>query len=851
MKFKHKIIFLYCIICIQVQAQNKISDNVNNLLQELTIEEKINLLCAKAPEIERLGIIRYDWWSESLHGVARAGKATVFPKPIGMGATWDTDLIKRIGIAISDEARAKHHKALQEKGYSDIHYGLTFFSPTLNIARDPRWGRTSECFSEDPLITSDMGVAFIQGMQGDDPQYLKLVATAKHFVANNEEDRRLGGSSDVDEISLREYYFPAFEAAVTKGKVASVMGAYNALNGVPCCVNAWLLTDVLRKEWGFEGVVISDGSAIDKLYTHHKYVSSAEEGAALALKAGCDMSLRDEYRPGLIKAYEKGFLDKADIDLAVERVLTLRLRLGIDDPLTKNPYKKIPYSVVESFNHRQLALEAAEKSIVLLKNESSILPLKLNKKKKLKIGLIGDAFKSVYYGDYSGTPDYNSVLLDCLSSDVTGRAELTFIGERTKEEIIPSNYLTRSVDQAYDGILGFTGEYFNNKQGEGTPYLIRQDLNLDFTPAKDMQLQSQKELSARWTSTLEAPLTGEYTFSFCGSGDVEIYINNKNIFQKSNKTHIRETFQLHFIKGEKYNVKIVSNNINVQSPFKLAWRPPFNENEETPEKIAQQSDVVILFLRDDNSSEGRDRRNLKMNSSQIDLIDKVCRINPNVILILGSGSTLTLTDIVNRPKAILNVWISGQGEAQAITNILLGKINPSGKTAVTFFANERQLPPIDDYNITHGRSYQYFKGDVLYPFGYGLSYTNYHYSTPQISKHIISEDQPISVSVSVKNIGDYDGEEIVQCYLSSSDWEQRGLKQKLIGYKRVLLKKGETRNVTFELSDKDLLRWDVDKKKWQVLADKYEVSIVPNSGVKNAITFSYNRKNPSDLGSSD
>ena len=317
-------------------AQNSIDKQVTELQKQLTIEEKIDLLCAKAPEIERLGKIRYDWWSECLHGVARAGKATVFPKPIGMGATWDVDLIKRIGVATSDEARAKHHKALNEKGYSDIHFGLTFFSPTLNIARDPRWGRTSECFSEDPLITSDMGVAFIQGLQGEDPFHLKLVATPKHFVANNEEDRRLGGSSDVDEVSLREYYFPAFQAAITKGKAESVMGAYNALNGVPCCANSYLLNEILRDEWGFEGVVISDGSAIDKLHTHHKYASSLEEGAALALKAGCDMSLRDEYRQGLRDAYAKGLIKDADIDKAVGRVLNLRIRLGIASSTNNN-----------------------------------------------------------------------------------------------------------------------------------------------------------------------------------------------------------------------------------------------------------------------------------------------------------------------------------------------------------------------------------------------------------------------------------------------------------------------------------------------------------------------------------
>ncbi len=826
------------VMSFNLYTQNSIDEQVVRLRQELTIEEKIDLLCAKAPKIERLNMIKYDWWSECLHGVARAGKATVFPKPLALGATWDVDLIKRISVAISDEARAKHHKELLEKGYSDIHFGLTFFSPTLNIARDPRWGRTSECFSEDPLITSEMGVAFIQGLQGEDPQYLKLVATAKHFVANNEEDRRLDGSSDVDEISLREYYFPAFYAAITKGKATSVMGAYNALNGVPCCANSFLLTEVLRNEWGFKGVVISDGSAIDKLHTHHKYVTSLEEGAALALKAGCDMSLRDEYRQGLRDAYAKGLIDAADIDKAVERVLNLRLRLGIDRPLNGNPYTNIPYSVVECVEHRQLAQEAAEKSIVLLKNEA-LLPINLDEKKIRTIGLIGDAFNSVYYGDYSGTPDHNPVLLDCLYADVEGRAKLKWINEKTEEELIPANYLTRSADLAYDGILGFTGEYFDNNNGSGSPILIRQDLNINFTPANDKQLMQYQHLSACWTSTLQPPLTGRYTFTFSGSGEVKIYINKAVVFQRTNHYRMHEVFEIPLIKGEKYDIKIESKNINNQSPLKFTWQTPFDENGETPEKIAQQSDVVILFLRDDNSSEGRDRKNLKLNPYQLELIDKITKINPNTVLILGSGSTLSLSNIISKPKALLNVWIAGQGEAQAISNILLGKVNPSGKTAVTFYANEEQLPAMNDYNIKNGRSYQYFSGDILFPFGFGLSYTTFDYSTPVLNKNNFSDKDTLSVTIRISNTGRFDGEEIVQCYLSSPDWEKEKLKQKLVGFKRVFLKKGETKELCFTLSKEDLLRWDTGEKDWRVVSDKYEVSVVPHSGITNPISFRY------------
>jgi len=488
MNSKRLLIIFICALSVKAHAQSSIESQVKSPEKKMTINEKINLLCAGAAGIDRLNIPRYDWWSEALNGVARAGKATVFPKPIALGSTWDIDLMDSISNAISDEARAKYNIVIREKGYSGRQERLTFFSPTLNIARDPRWGRTSECYSEDPLLTSMFGVAFVRGMQGSDPVYLKTVATAKHFVANNEEDRRLAGSATVDEQSLREYYYPAFRAAVSQGNVASVMSAYNALNGVPCSANKFLLTDVLRKEWRFKGVVISDGSAIDRISSSHKYAPSLEAGAALALKAGCDMSLRDEYRTGLKLAYTKGLINEADIDMAVSRVLNLRMRLGIAGLANNNPYTHIPDSVIESYKHRRLAQKAAEESIVLLKNDG-ILLLTLKNSKPLKIGLIGDAFKSVYYGDYSGTPEHNETLWESISAAVGDKAELKWVSEQTKDEVIPSNVLFRSKDQAYDGLLGFTGEYFDNEQLSGQPKLVRQDLSLNFIPQNDKQLK--------------------------------------------------------------------------------------------------------------------------------------------------------------------------------------------------------------------------------------------------------------------------------------------------------------------------------------------------------------------------
>ncbi|MDR1369105.1 MAG: glycoside hydrolase family 3 C-terminal domain-containing protein, partial [Dysgonamonadaceae bacterium] len=552
---------LFALQTATIMAQTEWKERVSAMMAKLTVEEKIDLLCAKGPAIPRLGIPAYDWWNECLHGVARAGKATVFPKPIGMGSMWDAELMKRIGDVVSDEARAKYHKALRDKGYSDRYEGLTFFSPTLNLARDPRWGRTSECFSEDPRLTGDMGAAFIRGLQGDDPRYLKLVATAKHFVANNEENRRRDGSSDVDEVSLHEYFFPAFKESIEKGGATSVMGAYNALNGTPCCANHYLLTEVLREQWGLDGVVMSDGSAVTNISALHKYKATYHEGAAAALLAGCDMSLRDEYRDGLRYALRENLVSVNDINRAVERVLTLRFRLGMFDPQEQVPYSRIPDTIVECAAHRQLALEAAHKSMILLKN-NGILPL--NSKKIKRIALIGDAFTQVYYGDYSGRPEYNTTLLEAIKTAAGKDTELLWVNDGDKEATIPSIYLMRPEKDAYDGRLGFTGEYFNKNATEGDALISKHDLSLDFLPAGNHDLLKTPALSARWTSSLAPPSTGDYTLIYEGEGFVKIYLDGRSVTEQKVDPRHPATAQVRLDAGKKYDLRIECTGINKQ-----------------------------------------------------------------------------------------------------------------------------------------------------------------------------------------------------------------------------------------------------------------------------------------------
>ncbi len=801
-----------------------VNQRIKLLAEQLTLEEKIDFLCAKAPAISRLGIPEYDWWSECLHGVARAGEATVFPKPIGMGSTWDEDLIRRVADAVSDEARAKYHAALRRYGYSERYGGITFFSPTLNIARDPRWGRTSECFAEDPYLTGKIGSAYIEGLQGNDPRYLKLAATSKHFVANNEENRRTYGSATVDEMSLREYYFPAFMRSVHEGKSASVMGAYNALNGVPCCANKFLLTDVLRTEWKFDGVVISDGSGIRRIFTDHKYAKSFEEGAALALKAGCDMSLRDEYRTGLREAYRLGLVDVSDIDTALYRVLKLRFRLGMFDPQEIVPYARIPENVVECPKHLELASEAARKSIILLKNEK-LLPL--DKGKIKKIALIGEACIRNYYGDYSGEPKNNLTLSEAVNRKAGSTCEIRWVTDSEGPQIVPSEQLIRSRKQEYDGRLGFTAYYFNNEDCRGDAVLERQELTLDIIPGRDNGLNTYEKLSCIWETSLSPRVSGEYTLYYTGFGDTRILLDGKELLNKQTKG--TDSVKVFLEQNKLYPLRITSKNLKRTDTYRLSWSLPAIKDALTPEKLAKESDVAVVFVRDDGAAEGSDRKTLAVNEKQRKLIERVVAVNPNTIVVFGSSAPLLIKEIVAKSKAFLNVWIAGQGESQAIADILFGDVNPSGRTPVTFFEKEELLPAIDDYDVKNGRSYQYISGNILFPFGYGLSYTDFRYHSLKTDHKIVSKGQSVKLTVDISNVGNYAGEEVIQCYAENDSWKSTGLQRRLVAFTRVFLKKGERKQITLTIDTNELSRWNVETKNPMIFPGKYTVNVGGNS----------------------
>ncbi len=803
-------------------TSKSIDERMNALMRELTTPEKINLLCADADSIPRLGIPAYNWWNECLHGIARAGKATVFPKPINLSCTWDTALVKQIAAAISDEGRAKYHKTLDDKGYTERYEGITFFSPTLNISRDPRWGRNDETFGEDPYLNSLMGLVFVQGIQGNHPEYLKAVATPKHFVANNEEDRRHSGSATVDMKSLREYYFPAFKTAINKGKATSVMGAYNALNGVPCCANPFLLTQVLRNEWGFNGVVMSDGSAVKKIYTHHHYADSEVEGAAKALLAGCDMSLRDEYNSTLQQALDQQLINIEDINQAVKRVLKLRFRLGMFDPPERVPFSQLPYNIVECEKHRLLALEAARKSILLLKNET-VLPLPADK--KLTIAVIGAAAKEVYFGDYSGRSSSAVSLLDGIKTKKQNREfELLYASDEEVVSAIDSKYFQREKKYEYEGRYGLMAQFFDNAELKGEPVYQKpvSQINHQWGWQSPDKIKNPDNFSIRYIAFLVPPVSGTYNFYLAADDGARLYLDDKLVVDAWEK-QVKVKKVIDLVKGKKYKFVFEYCERGKKAFTDLSWEIPVKEKQNSIEKIANKADYAIVFIRDAGGSEGQDRKTLNMQPEQLDLFKKVRKINPNTIAVISSSTPLAINWIKDSVPAILYSWIPGQAEGQALADILFGDYNPSAKASVTFFADENELPPIDSYDITKGRTYKYFKGNILFPFGYGLSYTQFDYKKLTVNTENLIPRGVIAVECEIKNTGNRYGEEIVQCYIKNHKNNEEALPLTLAGFKRIKLNTGKSKKVRFTLSTDQLKIWK--NGKWQIEKGEYDIFI--------------------------
>ena len=819
-----------------------IDNRVNDLLSQMTVYEKMQLLHEVAPAIPRLGIKKYDHGNEALHGVVRPGKFTVFPQAIGLAATWNPDLIFDVSTAISDEARGRWNELgegeFQLAKYSDL---LAFWSPTVNMARDPRWGRTPETYGEDPYLTSRICVSFVKGLQGDDPRYLKVVSTPKHFTANNEEHNRFSCNAVMSERALRSYYLPAFKALITEGKAQSVMTAYDAINGVPCTANKFLLTDILRNEWGFNGYVVSDCGAPGLLFTHHKYAPTLEDAASMSLKAGLDLECSGYckecfiFRDYLPLAYEMGKVTASEINNAAFRVLRARFKLGLFDDSSLNPYSEIPSEIVGCSQHQQLALETARQSIVLLKNEKDILPL--NTKKIKKIAVLGINANTCEFGDYSGTPvnkpvsPYQGIVNK--AGDKVQVKTLTWLGNLSQFEPIPAEYL----ESASEGNIqnGLKAEYFANANLESFPNIkIEQQIFFDPANQPPDPMVPGTPMSVRWGGNLIPKVSGEYILAVKNDGGIRLYIDDQLVIDRWDNNKPPDTLSINLLAGKKYDIKVEYCNRDGHAFASLLWKTPAMKNTgmfAKEKKLARNSDVVIAVMGINRTveREGLDRESLELPADQMNFIQEIYKANKKIIVVLVAGSSMAINWMNDNVPAILNAWYPGEQGGNAIADVLFGDYNPAGRLPLTYYKSMDDLPAFDDYEVFNGRTYMYFRKEPLYPFGYGLSYTTFEYDNLKISKTEISAADAVEVSIDVENTGDFDGDEVVQLYLHHDrENEPMPLKQ-LKAFKRIFLKKGEKQTITFKLTREELSFWNNDNE-FVLTSGIYDIMIGASSG---------------------
>jgi beta-glucosidase len=808
---------------VYLDPSRPVDERVSDLISRMTLEEKASQLVNQARAIPRLQVPGYDWWSEALHGVANAGTATVFPEPIGLAATFDPALIHEMAVVIGTEARAKHNQA-ERAGRRDIMEGLDFWSPNINIFRDPRWGRGQETYGEDPFLTGRMGVAFVTGLQGDDPKYYRVISTPKHFaVHSGPEPTRHTIDVQVSKHDMEDTYLPAFRATVTEGKAESVMCAYNRINGEPGCANKFLLVDQLRTAWKFNGYVVSDCDAVVDIFEGHHFVKSQAEAAAAALKTGMDNECADfftitkddhDYNP-YIDAVKQGLLTEADLDVSLKRLFTARMRLGMFDPPEKVPYAQTPDSEIDSAPHRELALKTARESIVLLKNDG-VLPLAANVKRILVVGPLAESVQ-VLHGNYSGTASHAVTALEGIRKQFSG-AQVSFqpgTDFLREHPVIPTSMLSTD-----DGKPGLKGEYFAGDLS-ATPQVVRVDpyVDLQLSHADSHALPvpaGMKDFSARWTGFLTPAESGTYQIGLMGSME-RLWLDGKLVVDDAvGHDPNPQVATLQLTKGHRYAVKVeymAGGRIS-----KLIWLPVSGDPLVEAVSAARQADVVIAIVGITSKLEGEemkvdipgfrggDRTSLNLPAEEEALLGALKGSGKPLVVVLMNGSALAVNWANDHANAILDAWYSGEEGGTAIAQTLAGVNNPAGRLPVTFYKGVEQLPEFEDY-ATKNRTYRYFTGEPLYGFGHGLSYTTFEYSGMKLSNpsHLptLNAGDPLDVEVDVKNTGKRDGDEVAELYISFPKLPGAPLRA-LRGFTRVHLKAGEQKHVKLTLSPRDL-----------------------------------------------
>jgi beta-glucosidase len=791
-----------------------LEERVNDLVSRMTRDEKIAQMQDESPAIPRLGIPVYHWANEALHGVALAGKATVFPQAIGLAATWDARLVHGVADVISTEARAKHNDAVQRGNFGE-HYGLNFWSPNINIFRDPRWGRGQETYGEDPFLTARMAVSFVTGMQGNDPRYLKVVSTPKHFaVHSGPEVWRSHFNARPSAHDLADTYTPAFRGAIVEGKADSVMCAYNSVDGIPACANEKLLT-LLRDQWGFRGYVVSDCGAVGDIYREHGYVVSLPQAAALALRAGTDLTCGDEFG-ALGYALSDRLISRQDLDRAVKRLFEARFRLGMFDPPERVPWSRLTLADNDTEEHRKMALDAARESIVLLKNERGTLPLKSGIKTIAVLGPNADSL-NVLVGNYHGMPSRYSTILDGIRKRFSAARVIFSVGAIPVEGVgvpVGSENLRTGDANSRPGLLG---EYFANNSLEGSPSVTRVDPNVDFEwngidPAPGVPAG---KFSVRWSGELVPESAGDYRFGLSSEGSygLRFFLDGKCVIDDwTGQSEGGLTPLVHLERGHAYSVRIEYAHRRWESSAHWLWQAP--DFQQRAVAAAREAEVVIAVVGITAKLEGEsngvvlpgffggDRVSLDLPTPQQRLLEAVAATGKPIIVVLTNGSALAVNWAEEHASAILEAWYPGEEGGTAVAEVLSGSYNPAGRLPVTFYKSIEQLPPFRSYSMA-GRTYRYFTEQPLYPFGYGLSYTTFRYDKPEVDPPQTPADGVVSVSVRLTDTGTRAGDEVAELYLTHPGVEGAPIRA-LAGFERVHLEAGSSKVVRFSLRDRDL-----------------------------------------------
>ena len=792
---------------------------VDDLVGRLTLEEKVSQMLNSSPAISRLGIPAYDWWNETLHGVARTPfKVTVYPQAIAMAATFDKNSLATMADYSALEGRAIYNKALALGRNNERYLGLTYWTPNINIFRDPRWGRGQETYGEDPYLTAILGEAFVKGLQGDDPKYLKAAACAKHYaVHSGPEPLRHVFNVDVTPYDLWDTYLPAFKKLVVDAKVAGVMCAYNAFRTEPCCASDILMTDILRKQWNFTGYVTSDCWAIDDFYKNHKTHPDAESASADAVFHGTDIDCGTDAYKALVQAVNNGKIPESQIDVSVKRLYMIRFRLGMFDPVEMVKFAQTPASVLESPAHQAHALKMARQSMVLLKNDNNTLPLKKNLKKIVVLGPNADNNISIL-GNYNGIPTKLSTVLQGIKDKLGSNTEVVYEKAINFTNDTLLAYADVSKQYSFENKQGFKAEYFSNKDLTGTP-------TATVNEAKITHLWQEGEaviagirannFSARYTTNFTAQNNGSITFELDADDGYRFLVNGKTILNAWTRNRWGgQTYRLQTQQDSVYNLVVEYWQGDGKGNVRLSAGNYERTNFQALVNRIKDADAFVFVGGISPQLEGEemrvnfpgfdggDRTSILLPTIQTELMKTLKQTGKPVVFVLMTGSAVAIPWESENIPAIVNAWYGGQAAGAAVADILFGDYNPAGRLPITFYKSDADLPPFTDYTMDN-RTYRYFKGKPLYGFGFGLSFTSFKYDALNIPAKI-SKGNVVEVTAKVTNTGKMSGDEVVQLYITNQDQTIKAPIKSLKGFTRINLNAGESKVIKFLLNPEDL-----------------------------------------------